>query len=146
MVGGSCNDYDYACQDPLNTFDLDGRMIPLAIEAGDAIFVAGGAALAYFGLIKNRPPMYVPHMGNPFSCHCSHAGQTWVGTGARGGHWVDNNTMYATHRKGARKSTQAKHQKGDARRGTDGGGERGDARRRGGGVNPNKFGNPKYRD
>jgi hypothetical protein len=54
--------------------------------------------------------------------------------------------MYATHRKGARKSTEAKHQKGDARRGTDGGGERGDARRRNQGVNPNRFGNPKFRD
>jgi hypothetical protein len=54
--------------------------------------------------------------------------------------------MYATHRKGARQSTEAKHQKGDARRGTDGGGERGDARRRNQGVNPNRFGNPKFRD
>ncbi|HEX7299232.1 MAG TPA: RHS repeat-associated core domain-containing protein [Solirubrobacteraceae bacterium] len=26
IPGGSCNDYDYACQDPVNSFDLDGRM------------------------------------------------------------------------------------------------------------------------
>ncbi len=28
IQGGSCNTYDYACQDPINTYDLDGRNIP----------------------------------------------------------------------------------------------------------------------
>jgi RHS repeat-associated protein len=28
VPGGSANEYDYANQDPANTFDLDGRMIP----------------------------------------------------------------------------------------------------------------------
>jgi RHS repeat-associated protein len=26
IEGGSCNDYDYTCQDPLNNLDLDGKM------------------------------------------------------------------------------------------------------------------------
>jgi RHS repeat-associated protein len=28
IMGGSCNDYDYACGDPVNQFDLDGRLMP----------------------------------------------------------------------------------------------------------------------
>jgi RHS repeat-associated protein len=28
VFGGSCNSYDYACQDPANKFDLDGRCSP----------------------------------------------------------------------------------------------------------------------
>jgi hypothetical protein len=26
VEGGSCNDYDYVCGEPINSFDLDGRM------------------------------------------------------------------------------------------------------------------------
>ena len=28
IPGGSANNYDYAAQDPINKFDLDGRMLP----------------------------------------------------------------------------------------------------------------------
>ncbi|MCW2573593.1 MAG: repeat-containing protein [Frankiales bacterium] len=28
VEGGSCNDYDYVCSDPVNGYDLDGTMLP----------------------------------------------------------------------------------------------------------------------
>lgn len=49
--------------------------------------------------------------------------------------WGSKDESKGGHSKGARPSTEGKHQKGDERRGRDQGGEKGDARRRG---NPNK--------
>jgi RHS repeat-associated protein len=45
VPGGSANAYDYAGQDPVNTFDLDGRVcVPCAVAVGA---VAGRAALGF---------------------------------------------------------------------------------------------------
>jgi hypothetical protein len=58
VVGGSANDYDYANQDPINTYDLDGRCpvcvavvviaARIAVRAAPAaarVAVAGGRAI-----------------------------------------------------------------------------------------------------
>lgn len=46
--GGSCNDYDYACQDPINSFDLDG-LSQLPPQGGGG---GGGGAAAGIYIIR----------------------------------------------------------------------------------------------
>jgi RHS repeat-associated protein len=51
VAGGSCNDYDYACQDPTNQFDLDGRRLP-NIGGGNP-----GAGYFTRRTVSPRPPV-----------------------------------------------------------------------------------------
>jgi hypothetical protein len=41
VEGGSCNDYDYVCGDPVNGFDLDGRKGNRPLENRDAECLGG---------------------------------------------------------------------------------------------------------
>jgi hypothetical protein len=41
VAGGSCNDYDYVCGDPVNGFDLDGRKGNRPLENRDAECLGG---------------------------------------------------------------------------------------------------------
>lgn len=47
VVGGSCNAYEYTCQDPVNRFDLDGQCVgPIIVVCGEAAYALGAALLA----------------------------------------------------------------------------------------------------
>ena len=48
IEGGSCNDYDYTCAEPINQLDLDGRA---CLDAKGAVFGKG----AVHGPCRNRP-------------------------------------------------------------------------------------------
>jgi hypothetical protein len=125
VPGGSRNAYDYAGQDPINTFDLDGRcFVVCSLASGIGIAGAEGFAAADWW--------------NPAGWAV--AGGLAIYGGYKSYQWY---TEDHEHTKGKRPSTEGKHQKGRARKKQDGGGERGDARRRNKGVNPNKHGNPK---
>lgn len=45
IEGGSCNDYDYVCADPINQLDLDGEAIFVPVLIGVGVVVVGGAII-----------------------------------------------------------------------------------------------------
>jgi RHS repeat-associated protein len=69
--GGSANAYDYANQDPVNQFDLDGRCVPpVTVVCAEVVVVVGGAVLgavaakAVHDHIEHHP-VSLPHF-DPF--------------------------------------------------------------------------------
>ena len=97
VEGGSANAYDYANQDPINTYDLDGQWAWL-VRAGLSAARWGGRyawrAARWAGRLAWRAARWV---GRTF----------WQQTYGR--YWA------RAHRKGARKSTKGKHEEGQRR-------------------------------
>jgi RHS repeat-associated protein len=76
VPGGSANDYDYADQDPINQFDLDGNCLEDAcIGEGAAAWWVGAAAIGAAGWAIHRGHNYsitVPRFHWPFHRHHHH--------------------------------------------------------------------------
>jgi len=58
VEGGSCNDYDYVCGDPINGFDIDGTCAWDACVV-ETVVLTAGAVYVFCKIFCDKPQAYV---------------------------------------------------------------------------------------
>jgi RHS repeat-associated protein len=88
--GGSANAYDYASQDPINEYDLDGRCLgPAVVICAEGVILVAGAVVAAVGAkvvhdhVTSGGGLTVPSIGISFSRKKSRGGPGPTPTGPR---------------------------------------------------------------
>ncbi|CAN5813671.1 hypothetical protein BH23ACT12_BH23ACT12_02670 [soil metagenome] len=125
VEGGSCNDYDYVCGDPVNKFDLDGQICwscaakfaweyKYDIVLTAAMFVpgAGAAAVTYRAYRLTRLAQAGVQSARATRATGWLAGRMWVGRGGVKGVAENGASMYSRGAGAAQRAWRGPSQKG----------------------------------